>query len=422
VRIGYLDCSGGISGDMFVGALLSAGWPEENFRRTISWLSEEIDELIVERREHSSLAGLGLRVVSCHDHGGSAHAHGSHAHRGLADVLACLDKGDLAPPVREMAGKVFGRLAEAEAAAHGKDLAKIHFHEVGAVDAMIDVVSVCQGLFDLGVEKLYLSSIPVGQGSVNAAHGEIPLPAPATSYLLKGGRIRWMGSDERTTPTGAALATTIGQWGPPPPMTLMAVGTGAGSRSLPDVPNLARLFVGETDGKSGAPISSDLIYPSDPRGPGADPGDWRCVVELITQIDDATAESISLWSTELAELGALDVFQCAIAMKKNRVGTKLTVICRPDREEALTTYLLEATSTLGVRRNLQWRKELLRRDEAVQTPYGEVKVKLAQRADRWIGKPEFESCREVAQNKGVHFRDVYRSAIASLNQAKMGDD
>ncbi len=457
MRIGYLDCSGGVSGDMFVGALLSAGWPEERFRRTVSWLDDEITALKIEQREHSSLSGLGILVTSRYDKTGSqapeltdhnhshSHAHPQgdshsqpsekdndhshetvsdhdHSHRGLSDVLACLDQGELAPPVREMAGRVFERLAQAEAAAHGKTLADVHFHEVGAVDAMVDVVSVCQGLFDLGIEKLYLSSIPVGRGSVKASHGNIPLPAPATSYLLKGGQIRWMGPGERTTPTGAALATTLGEWGPPPPMTLSSIGTGAGSRSLPDVPNLLRIFIGETENVSIQGEAGDPVCPADPPGPANYPGQWRSIVELTTQIDDATAESIGLWSSVLMQAGALDVFQSAVTMKKNRLGTKLTVICRPDREKEITACLLETTSTLGVRRSLQWRIELPRREGVVQTTFGQVKVKLSMRGDRWVGKPEYESCREIAEAKGVSYGDVYHSVIVALDECDKNSD
>jgi pyridinium-3,5-bisthiocarboxylic acid mononucleotide nickel chelatase len=408
VRVGYLDCSGGISGDMFVGALLSAGWEESKLRECVAWLNEEIVELVVESRSHNGLAGLGIRVVSVYDHSHDhSHDHGHDAHRGLAEVLECLDRGNLNRSVRESAEAVFRRLAEAEAFAHGKSAESVHFHEVGAVDAMIDIVAVCQGLHDLGIETLYVSPLPVGKGTVKCAHGEIPLPSPATSYLLQGGEMRFAGEGERTTPTGAALATTLGVWGPPPAMALERLGVGAGERGLPDVPNLVRLFVGEERtgpnwGHEDSPSRSNC------------PGSWGRVVLLESQIDDATAEEMGEWADRLYEDGALEVFYTPVNMKKGRPGSAVTVICAEQDEERLMSRLLTDTSTIGVRRQCQWRRELERRERKVQTRYGEISVKEVRRGTGWIGKPEFEDCRAEANRNGVPVREVWRAAIAAL--------
>jgi uncharacterized protein (TIGR00299 family) protein len=461
VRIGYLDCVGGISGDMFVGALLDAGWPEEKFRQTVAWLDSEIAELHVEQRAHQSLSGVGIRVVPRpmpaadpgEDVSGSHGAHhGAHGHeapdaqrgrdhgrspgvaRNLADVVARLEEAPLDPAVRERAHEVFRRLAEAEAHAHGKSVAEVHFHEVGAVDAMVDVVSVCQGLTDLGIQVLYIDSLPVGRGTIPAAHGTIPLPAPATAHLLSGAPVRWVSGDgERTTPTGAALATTFARWGRPPAMRLETVGTGAGQRGLPDVPNLARLFVGETlEGAASRHEESGAIgnwglpawgWTTGPGAPGARPseapaaacpGSWHQVCVLAAQIDDATPEEIAGWAADLRADGALDVTVAAVSMKKDRSGHLLTVICRPEMERGLVTRLLRDSSTLGVRRAVEWRRELERRLRTVDTSFGPVKAKLALRGERWVGKPEFASCREVAEAAGVPFRDVWRAALGAL--------
>ena len=446
MRIGYLDCSGGISGDMFVGALLGAGWSEESFRDCVRWLDDEIVELVIEKRSHFALEGLGIRVVSIHDkkhdHGhehkhdhGHSHGHShnhdhhhshahesghehnhSHAHhRGLKDVLDCLDQGRLDPEVRKAAGRVFERLAEAEAFAHGKSVDTVHFHEVGAVDAMIDIVAACQGLKDLGIEKLYVSALPVGKGTVHCAHGEIPLPAPATAFLLQGGEMRFAGEGERTTPTGAALATTLGEWGPPPAMSLTKIGVGAGERSLPDVPNLARLFVGEfvsSEQGEETPRLDELPLPMVMKGL---PGEWGRVVELNAQIDDATAEEMGAWMDLLFADGALDLFFTPIIMKKSRPGTQLSVICRPELEKKIISRLLEETSTLGVRRSEQWRRELPRRQILVSTRYGEIPVKQALRGEQWIGKPEFDACRRAAAEHQTTAREVWRTVIAGLD-------
>ncbi len=432
MRIAYLDCIGGISGDMFVGALLDAGWPEASFREAVSWLSGEIAGLHVERREHYSLAGLGIRVELS---GGGA--------RGLTEVLEVLARSPLAPRVRDMAARVFRRLAEAEARAHGKSLEEVHFHEVGAVDALVDVVSTCQGVVDLDIEELYVSSVPVGQGTIEAAHGMIPLPAPATAHLLKNVPIKWVAAEgERTTPTGAALVTSLGRWDAIPAMHLESVGTGAGSRSLPDIPNLARLFIGQRVqggaehgglpmpgsgwdlpawGWGGAPSEDRSQEASQREGVfsqaglcAAVSGVWRRVAVLSVQVDDATPEEIAGWVRRLEQGGALDVTLAPVTMKKARPGALLTVICRPEVEPDLVDLLLNESSTLGVRRHMEWRRELEREVRLVETRFGQVIVKMALRGDRQVGKPEFESCREVAEASGVAFREVWRAAVSAL--------
>jgi len=401
---------------MFVGALLDAGWSEEAFRRSVAWLGDEIAGLEIETRRHATLRGRGILVQSAHAHHGHSgeHHHATeHHHRGLKEVMARVGEAGLEPGVHQKVAGVFRRLAEAEGHAHGAPPDEVHFHEVGAVDAMVDVVAACQGLADLEVDRLYVSTVPVGKGIIRAAHGQIPLPAPATAYLLQDAEVRWAGDGERTTPTGAALVTTLGIQASPPPMKVAAVGVGAGSHSFPDVPNIARLFVGDALG--GAPaVSGDC--PGWGWGPGPETSPkWGAVVELSTQIDDASAEELAVWADRLREAGALDVFYLPITMKKGRPGTLLLVVVRASEERHLTELMLEETSTLGVRRTPQWRREAARRMEEVDTPYGRVPVKLAFKAGRWVGKPESAACRTLSEASGVAYRDVWRAALVAID-------
>lgn len=425
MRIAYLDCVGGISGDMFVGALLDAGWSEEAFRASVAWLSDEIADLRIETREQHALAGKGICVTptaqEAHDHD---HDHGHHHHhpvrfRGLPEVLTCLEATPLSPPVREQAGAVFRRLAEAEARAHGKPIEKVHFHEVGAVDAMVDIVTTIQGLTDLGIEELYVSRIPVGRGTIEAAHGMIPLPAPATAYLLQGVPIRWTEADgERTTPTGAALVTTLGRWDPCPAMNLEMVGTGVGSRTLADAPNLARLFIGEeSTGSEHGSMTDRPTWGWSDASRSSVPGSWGQVRVLSAQIDDASGEELADWSGRLLGAGALDVTLTPVTMKKGRPGILLEVFCRPSEEQALASMILHASSTLGLRCRTEWRRELERKEGEVVTRYGTVRVKLALRANGWVGKPEYESCRASAERAQVPWRVIWRAALAALEEA-----
>lgn len=415
MRIGYLDCVGGISGDMFTGALVDAGWSEEALHAAVAWLAPEIAELRVERRRHHALSGLGIVVVPrTHDQGGGRTA--PHA-RGLRDVAACLETAPIDAGVRARALAVFQRLAEAEALAHGRPVEEIHFHEVGAVDAMVDIVCACQGLKDLEIGRLHVSSLPMGRGTIEAAHGRIPLPAPATTYLLRGAPVRWTeGEGERTTPTGAALVAELGTWDPPPCMELEAVGVGAGSQALPDVPNLARLFVGRprTQGPETAADQRAGGMPAWGWGPeeAACPGRWGEVICLETLLDDGTGEQIAHCAELLRAAGALEVFLVPAQMKKGRPGVLLTVIARPADEQLLAGILLRESPTLGVRRRTEWRRELVRRNEWVDTDFGPIEIKWAWRGE-WQAKPEYESCRAAAERTGVAWMRVWSEAQAA---------
>ncbi len=424
---GYLDCIGGISGDMFVGAILDAGWSESALREAVAWLGSEIAEVRVESRTHLGLQGKGIVVVP-----GRVPERG---HRGLGEILSLLDSAPLPAPVVEKATAVFRRLAAAEARVHGSSAAEVHFHEIGEADALVDVVATCAGLAALGVERLYVSPLPAGSGVVSAHHGPLPVPSPAAALLFEGAVVCWDGiAGERTTPTGAALATTLGASSAPPPMRIERVGCGAGSRPLAGVPNLARLFLGEVaeafgtgDPNPGAAERGERTgwhdlptwgwsqAPSEDRAECC-PGNWHPVVILETQIDDSPASELALICDRLRQTGALEVFCDSVAMKKGRQGARVTVVARPAAEESLMACLLRESSTLGVRRRIEWRRELLRRGAQVETPYGRVAVKYALRGVAWTGEPEFESCRAVAARHDIPFREVWRAAVSCLQR------
>jgi pyridinium-3,5-bisthiocarboxylic acid mononucleotide nickel chelatase len=410
VRIGYLDLVGGVSGDMFVGALLDAGWPEAEFRDAVGWLGDEIRELRVETRIHLGLRGLGIVVTPAAPAG----------HRTLGEVLERIAGAPLDPAVARTAGAVFRRLAAAEGRAHGVDLEQVRFHEVGAVDALVDVVGACAGVRALGIARLHVSPVPLGPGVLPGAHGPLPLPAPATAYLLEGAPVRWTQTEgERCTPTGAALVQELGVWSPAPPMTLLKVGCGAGTRSHPEVPNLTRLFLGEAAGEAPQPGALDLAgeAPLWGWGPGT-PGVWGRVVVLGTQIDDATPEEVAWLVERLRSGAALEVLVNPVQMKKDRTGFELTVIARPADEEPLVATMLELSPTLGVRRRLEWRRELVRSTARVATPYGAIEVKLARRAGGWTAEPEYESCRWAADAAGVPLRAVWRAAVGAIEAGR----
>ncbi|MBM3316470.1 MAG: LarC family nickel insertion protein [Candidatus Eisenbacteria bacterium] len=423
MRIAYLDCAGGISGDMFVGALLDAGWPEAALRETTAWLGGEIAELAVERRRHQAFAGLGIRVTP---------SPGAPHERRLDEVLALLDGAPLPPAVRLRAEAVFRRLAGAEGRAHGARPDAVHFHELGAVDALVDIVAACAGIQALGIESLHVSPLPLARGLARSAHGPMPLPAPAAAFLLEGLAVEWRdGGGERCTPTGVALVAEFSRGPCPPPMRISRVGVGAGTSSWSDVPNLARLFVGEAaiaeggapggSGGAGWPGATGGIPAwgwgeTGPGGAGACPGRWGWVAVIETQIDDAPPEELAWLAGELRAAGALEVFLQPIQMKKGRLAALLTLICRPEQEPSLMARLLMGSTTLGARRRLELRRELDRRQAIVRTPYGAIVVQLADRGPAgWTAKPEYESCREAAERAGVSLPEVRRAAREALD-------
>jgi uncharacterized protein (TIGR00299 family) protein len=380
MKIAYLDCFSGIAGDMLLGALLDAGLPEETLRRDLARLGVPGYELDISQVQRHGLRATHLQVRMTE----------APTARHLPDILGLIEDSDLDAAVKERAAAVFHRLAVAEGKVHGTPPDSVHFHEVGAVDAIVDVVGAAAGLAALGIERLACSPLPLGRGWVQSAHGRLPVPAPATAELVRG-IPTWAGDAEAelVTPTGAALVTTLAdEFGAMPPMTVSAVGYGAGTREL-DSPNVLRLFIGE----GAAQVGRDRV------------------AVLETNIDDMNPEIFDHVMERLLSAGALDVFLTPIAMKKNRPATLLTVLAEPAGREALLEIIFRETTTLGVRCAEMERRCLARESIEVETPWGAVGVKLGRLGDEVVTvAPEYEDCRRVAREHHVPLRLVYEHA------------
>jgi uncharacterized protein (TIGR00299 family) protein len=304
-----------------------------------------------------------------------------------------LDKSKLDPAVRDRAASLFRRLAEAEASVHGTGVEQVHFHEVGAVDAIVDVVGGCFGLAWLRADRFVASPLNVGAGTVSMSHGTYPVPPPATARLLAGVPVYGSGDGELLTPTGALLVTGHAtSYGPLPPLTLQGVGHGAGSREIAGRPNVLRLLVGEE--ASGA--------------------NSERVVVLECEIDDMSPQLCGPLVERLLGGGALDAFYTAVTMKKGRPGLLVTVLCPPDRREAMEEVLFAETTTLGVRRQ-EWDRTVLDREQVqVETAYGTIGVKVGRRGGRvYNAQPEFEDCQRAAVVRGVPVKEVLAAALAA---------
>ncbi len=380
MRVAHFDCFSGISGDMTLGALISAGVDAEAIRRGIDSLGLPV-RLEIERVRKGGFAAVQVRIE----------AEDQESHRFLRDVEGIIDRGRLTDPQKQLAKRIFQRLAEAEAAVHGHPIDKVHFHEVGALDSIADIIGAAVGLDLLGVERFTARSVPTGRGMVKAAHGLMPIPAPGTAELLKGVPLAATPiKSELTTPTGAAILTTVVQdWIDNPVMRIERIGYGAGQRELVEQANVLRLFVGTSD----TPAESDLVW------------------VLETNLDDLPPEMIGYCYDLLFAAGALDVFTIPIYMKKNRPGVLLSVLAPEAVIPAVEEVLFRETTTLGIRRYAVQRHKLQRRPHEVMTAWGPVKGKLG-----WLeGRPptfapEYEDCARVAREHGVPLRQVYDEA------------
>jgi pyridinium-3,5-bisthiocarboxylic acid mononucleotide nickel chelatase len=390
VRIGWFDCGSGISGDMTLGALVSAGWPAERLESLPGRLGLEGVRVAVSEVRRGPLAAVRVEVRV---------EEAVQPHRHLGQVEAVLGRADLPEPVRGRASAVFRRLAEAEAAVHGTSVEKVHFHEVGAADALVDVTGAALGLAELGVERVYASAPRLGRGSVPSAHGTIPVPAPATAQLLRGAPVEiGEACGEMTTPTGAALlATFVDGWEAPPAFRLEQVGTGAGSRDVPGLPNVLRLFLGSADL---APAAGGLRR--------------RRVAVLETALDDENPQFAGALLPRLLAAGALDAMIVPSVMKKGRPGMWLVAVADPHRAGDLAAMILAGTTSLGVRMRVDERLELERRGAEVETPFGSITIKIATLPDGTErAAPEFESVREAAERAGRPLREVAEAAMAA---------
>jgi pyridinium-3,5-bisthiocarboxylic acid mononucleotide nickel chelatase len=396
MRLAYLDCLSGVSGDMFLGACLDAGLGADSLLAELAKLPLGAYEFKPERVRRSGLAGTHVEIS----------APGNQPHRHLAPIEEMIESSALSATVKERSRRIFRRLGEAEARLHDRPIEKVHFHEVGAVDAILDIVGACVALELLGIEELRASPLNVGSGRVTAAHGSLPVPAPATAELLRGVPVYSSGVEaELVTPTGAAIVSTLASgFGPLPAMRVDRIGYGAGARDLPGHPNLLRLFVGERTPNPGSRIPTV----------GAE-ADVVAVIE--TSVDDMSPEVYGYLVERALAAGALDITCAPIEMKKNRPGLDIRLLAKPEQAEALADLVFAETTTMGLRISTAERRVLERQSVSVTTPYGDIRVKVGRRNGRVLNAaPEYEDCRRAAIEHSVPLKEVMQAAQAAFRR------
>ncbi|MBO8138313.1 MAG: nickel pincer cofactor biosynthesis protein LarC [Desulfotomaculum sp.] len=399
MKVAYFDCFSGAAGDMIVGALLDAGLSLEELNSELNKLNIHGWKVTAEKVSKHGITGTKFNVILDHDH---THHH-NHHHRNIHDIKKIIASSTLDEPVKDMALKIFEKLALAEAKVHGTTIDNIHFHEVGALDSIIDIVGTAVGLYKLGIDKVISSPLVTGTGFVQCAHGTIPVPAPATVELLKGipyrhGDIK----EELVTPTGAAvLAALCTEFKPMPQMITSTVGYGGGTKDLP-VPNFIRVHIGEL---------ADTCCDQE-----------KCIdtVRVIeTNIDDMNPELYSFVTNRLMKKGALDVYISQVIMKKGRPGCVLHVLAPPELEEQLGQVILHETTSIGYRSYSARRRMLERKIIPVETSYGVIRVKAAYQNGKLINAaPEYEDCIKAANTYGKQVKNIYNKAIEEFAKKK----
>jgi len=413
----YVDCFSGASGDMVLGALLDLGLPIDALRDALGSLAIDYGRVTAERVLRAGVSATKFRLVAHgaaepvprhdhyhdHDHHPHSHAHSHvyghdhgpdapHTHHSLEEIGGYIDRSALSAEGKARARELFARLAEAEAAVHDMPVARVHLHEVGAVDSIIDIVGAVFGMEWLGASEIVASPLNVGAGTTRCAHGVFPVPAPATARLLQGVPI-YAGAVARelTTPTGALLLTGYAQrFGPMPPLTVTAIGYGAGDADFPQHPNVLRMMVGERHGI----------------------GATERIVAIECEIDDMNPQLFGPLMDRLQDAGALDVYYAPVQMKKNRPGVLVTVLAPPERREALSGVLFAETTTIGVRYVEMERERLEREVRTIETPVGPIRVKVARRGGAVVNaSPEFDDCVRAATDRGLPVKSV--QAIAT---------
>jgi len=389
VRIAYLDCFSGISGDMMIGALIDAGFPIEELRRALQSLPLEGYTLEAAREERNHLFGTRFNVKV---------SRNPQPHRKFSEIRALIRAGNLSAAVRDKSIAIFESIAVEEGKIHDCPAEEVHFHEVGAVDSIVDIVGSVLGMEYLEIGTTCASSLPLGSGFVETAHGRIPLPAPATVALLKGIPVHDSGlKQELVTPTGAALVKgLVHSFGSLPPMVIEKVGYGVGSRNLTDRPNLLRILIGQEQG-------------------GANE---ETVVILESNLDDTNPEWLGFLMERLFDAGALDVVFSPGYMKKNRPAVLVHVMGKPFHKDQLMDILFSESTTLGVRFHYTQRRILVRSFTEIESPWGRIKVKKVSRPDGSFHLlPEFEECRRIAKEKGIPLREIYSWVTAQGRNA-----
>jgi uncharacterized protein (TIGR00299 family) protein len=385
MKTAYFDCFSGVSGDMVLGALVDAGLDLARLEAELRRLPLSGWSISAEKVRRGAIAATKVNVAS------TEHHH----HRSLTKILELIDSAGFEPRIATRAQKIFERLGHAEATVHGIPVDRVHFHEVGAVDAIVDIVGATIGFDLLGIEEFATSPLNLGSGSVETAHGLLPVPAPATAELLRGLACYSTGIQrELVTPTGAAIVSTLAAASSAmPAMQLAAVGCGAGSADLDEQPNVLRLFLGERAER---------------------PAGWNDAVAVIeATVDDMNPQLYGYFAERALEAGALDVFSVPAQMKKNRPGQLVTVLAPPEAADRLVDLIFRETTTLGVRLSEARRRTLDREWRTVETGYGPVRIKLARVNGRVLNAaPEYEDCRRIAVERGVPLKAVLAEAMA----------
>jgi pyridinium-3,5-bisthiocarboxylic acid mononucleotide nickel chelatase len=392
-RIAYFDCFSGISGDMVLGALVDAGADLHAIEGELRKLGLEGWSISAEKVKRGAIFATQVKVGSSE----------GHHHRGLSVILGRIEKAGLAARATDRARRIFTRLAEAEAKVHNMPVEEVHFHEVGAVDSIVDIVGAAIGFELLGIDEFSCSALDVGAGQVKTAHGLLPVPAPATAELLRGAPMYTSGiARELVTPTGAAIATTLStRYAQIPEMTLRAVGYGAGSADLTEKANVLRILIGENATSEAGEH-------------------WDAPVSVIeTNLDDMSPQIYGYFVERALAAGALDVFSTAVQMKKNRPGVLLTILCDAAHTARLIDLVFRETTTIGVRTYDVRRKVLDRELVPVATPFGEVRMKISRMNGSVLNAtPEYEDCQRLAAEKGIPLKQVIAAASFEFQKQK----
>lgn len=387
MKIISYDCFSGISGDMNLGAMIDLGIDKSYLINELHKLNLKGWELIVQKDQRHGITGTKVTVKQTRH---------EHAHRYLSDIEKIINDSSLDDKTKELSRKIFMKIATAEASVHGISIEKVHFHEVGAVDSIVDVVGAAICFNALKVDGVHVSPVELGSGFVNCDHGKLPVPAPATAEIIKDIPVKKGGVDfEATTPTGAAILAALGtDFSADRPLKIEKTAYGVGQKDHPDVPNLLRVFLGETI--AGSESGHDALH-------------------LECNIDDMNPEFVEYISDRLFKAGASDVFFSNIIMKKGRPGIVLNVICETELADSVKTIIFTESTSLGIR-TFPFRKDtLVRKFETIQTIYGDVTVKRSFYKEKEVScKPEYEECKKIATEKGIPVKEVYNNIMAML--------
>jgi len=408
MRIAYLDVFAGISGDMTLGALVDAGVSLDALASELHKIPMHGWSLEADKVRKQGISGTKVTVSLAHDHEHHHHGEAPHEHgRSCRELVALIEASTLDADVVRRSVKILERIAQAEARVHDTTPEEVHFHELGGLDSIVDIVGAVVGLKLLGVDELVCSPLPVSHGFVDCAHGRLPVPAPATAEMLRGVPTFSLDVEgETVTPTGAGivvgLADRVGSF---PAMKVDAIGYGCGTKDFPGVPNVLRLFVGERSAAMPGIEGGEGLWPSVVT-------DRIMLVE--SNIDDMNPELYTAVLQRIFDAGAADAWTAPIMMKKGRPGTLLSAVCEPDRLDAVIDAIFAESSTFGVRISAWGRRCLPRERVAVQTPYGSIRIKVGKVGERVVNaSPEYEDCAQAAARRGVSVKEVYSAAVSA---------